>query len=608
MPFSYPGSTAAENVADPESQEVPRVPRERLPGQPRVQEAATGSSATYRYNGSRRTTVQRSSSINPTSQPNPEPRVARHHSVATADTSPPDGNRPRRENSGGQGRQRMPPILIRGGYLQSQLDGPTIPVYTLQGSNEAYISLTDLPSLQMPSLDSVPAFIPELPEPLPDEEPPPYSLQPGGYPGRAEVDEVSSQARGEERSDPQEVNNNEVISTAMTTSQRGEAVVGDGDTTEANVASRESLQSGDWSMHPQSALTNVEAVSEDISHETGEPGQGSPGDAEALDATRNRRKVKSIQRKPSREINTGDTTTAVVGRSVLSSDQNTDGIRVSPVQREGRDLESKAKNKDVGVKKRDSQKAVRAKETGLSGNVNHVSANQVRAKETGRSGNINHVSANQVRAKETGRSGNINHVSANQGTGQARGKKEMGSVGKPTEEELRGKKMQRRKMPVVPEVGSTKTVEEKKHRIKEQVLSSSKNIPGDRKQHLSSPTKAMGENNSGEPSPKAKATKVKPNLTREGSEDKLKVPVDRKSNKRQEKGAKMKTSRKSPKDVDRALKMEKNPDASSRESLSEMISLLESVRRSTGEGKPDKKARKKQRSPLDDMNFPDTKV
>ena len=80
--------------------------------------------------------------------------------------------------SEGTSRQRPRiPLLVRGGYLQSHLNGPRIPVYTIQGSNEAYIALTDLPKLQLPALDQVPAYVRDVPE-LPNYEPPPYSPVP----------------------------------------------------------------------------------------------------------------------------------------------------------------------------------------------------------------------------------------------------------------------------------------------------------------------------------------------------------------------------------------------------------------------------------------------
>nr|XP_054751746.1 uncharacterized protein LOC129257450 [Lytechinus pictus] len=75
--------------------------------------------------------------------------------------------------SGARHRPR-PPLLVRSGYLQSHVNGPRIPVYTVHGSNESYISLVDLPKLQLPALSQVPAYVRELPG-LPNYEPPPYS-------------------------------------------------------------------------------------------------------------------------------------------------------------------------------------------------------------------------------------------------------------------------------------------------------------------------------------------------------------------------------------------------------------------------------------------------
>ncbi|XP_041460198.1 uncharacterized protein LOC121411499 [Lytechinus variegatus] len=75
--------------------------------------------------------------------------------------------------SGARQRPR-PPLLVRSGYLQSHVNGPRIPVYTVHGSNESYISLVDLPKLQLPALSQVPAYVRELPG-LPNYEPPPYS-------------------------------------------------------------------------------------------------------------------------------------------------------------------------------------------------------------------------------------------------------------------------------------------------------------------------------------------------------------------------------------------------------------------------------------------------
>lgn len=88
--------------------------------------------------------------------------VARVHSVTGASGE-----------SGSRQRSRIP-ILVRGGFLQSHVNGPRIPVYTIQGSHEAYIALTDLPRLQLPALDQVPAYVRDL-HALPNYEPPPYS-------------------------------------------------------------------------------------------------------------------------------------------------------------------------------------------------------------------------------------------------------------------------------------------------------------------------------------------------------------------------------------------------------------------------------------------------
>ncbi|XP_022108307.1 heat shock protein DDB_G0288861-like [Acanthaster planci] len=79
-------------------------------------------------------------------------------------------------------RQGRPPTLVRGGYLQIHVNGPSIPVYIIPGSsNEAFIALTDLPSLQLPSLDSVPAYVSEIEDLYPTDQPPPYSPTPNEY-------------------------------------------------------------------------------------------------------------------------------------------------------------------------------------------------------------------------------------------------------------------------------------------------------------------------------------------------------------------------------------------------------------------------------------------
>ncbi|XP_033625087.1 serine/arginine repetitive matrix protein 5-like isoform X1 [Asterias rubens] len=76
-------------------------------------------------------------------------------------------------------RQGRPPALIRGGYLQSHVNGPSIPVYIVPGSsNEAYIALTDLPSLHLSSLDTVPSYVSEISDLYPNDQPPPYSPTP----------------------------------------------------------------------------------------------------------------------------------------------------------------------------------------------------------------------------------------------------------------------------------------------------------------------------------------------------------------------------------------------------------------------------------------------
>ena len=79
-------------------------------------------------------------------------------------------------SSGECGARQRPrlPVLVKGGYLQSHVNGPRIPIYMVHGSNESYIALTDLPKLQLPALNQVPAYVRELPD-LPNYEPPPYS-------------------------------------------------------------------------------------------------------------------------------------------------------------------------------------------------------------------------------------------------------------------------------------------------------------------------------------------------------------------------------------------------------------------------------------------------
>ncbi|XP_071942081.1 uncharacterized protein [Antedon mediterranea] len=119
-------------------------------------------------NSAQRTaSVRRSSSTSSAALPRPVVG-SRHHSISTADNV-------------ATRRPGRPPPLIRGGFMQSHPDGRAVPVYTIPGSNQAYISLNDLPSLQMPNMDNVPAYIPQMASlnsmqgPYPSEEPPPYS-------------------------------------------------------------------------------------------------------------------------------------------------------------------------------------------------------------------------------------------------------------------------------------------------------------------------------------------------------------------------------------------------------------------------------------------------
>ncbi len=113
--------------------------------------------------------VQRSASLNQANSTTTPRQVSRHHSVTTADVQ--------QQSSGSRsGHGRRPPPLIRGGFLQSHVNGPSIPVYTIPGSNEAYIALTDLPSLQMPTMDDVPAYVSDVHDSqFPVDEPPPYT-------------------------------------------------------------------------------------------------------------------------------------------------------------------------------------------------------------------------------------------------------------------------------------------------------------------------------------------------------------------------------------------------------------------------------------------------
>ncbi|XP_071497800.1 uncharacterized protein [Diadema antillarum] len=126
-----------------------------------------GSTRRERSRTPSRRPVQRSASVNtPTGAVTSSSRsTSRHQSVTTV-----SGGASRSESSQ---RPRLP-LLVRGGYLQSHVNGPRVPVYTIQGSHEAYIALTDLPRLQLPALAQVPAYIPESPG-LPAYEPPPYS-------------------------------------------------------------------------------------------------------------------------------------------------------------------------------------------------------------------------------------------------------------------------------------------------------------------------------------------------------------------------------------------------------------------------------------------------
>lgn len=91
-------------------------------------------------------------------------------------TRPPIRSHSVTRSSGESGARQRPrlPVLVRGGYLQSHVNGPRIPIYMVHGSNESYIALTDLPKLQLPALNQVPAYVRELPD-LPNYEPPPYS-------------------------------------------------------------------------------------------------------------------------------------------------------------------------------------------------------------------------------------------------------------------------------------------------------------------------------------------------------------------------------------------------------------------------------------------------
>ncbi|PIK43622.1 hypothetical protein BSL78_19533 [Apostichopus japonicus] len=565
------GSNEVENVTDPENQETSRGQREGISGQPRVEEV-TRSSHTNRNNGPwRAATVQRSSSINAASQPSSGPRVTRHHSVATADTSPPDNTRPRREGNH-QGRQRMPPILIRGGYLQGQLDGPTIPVYTLQGSNEAYISLTDLPSLQMPSLDSVPAFIPELPEPLPDEEPPPYSPQLGSFTGGFREDVGPSDPRGEERSDPQAVNNDEVIT--VVTSQSAEEGTPNAGAMETEDTVRQVQQLAESPPRSGGASATVETVHTDDSSRTrNEPVRGSAEEGETHNALNNNRRIKSNQRKSSREQNAANVVGAGSRRDTSVADQNKELGGTSSVQPKLRHTERGENVTDGSLKQKPAKK-------------------QEQGQEAARPENIK----NEDRTVANPRAGPLK-----------KGSKKMGA-GKPMEKEVRPRNTQRRRIPAVPEE-DRKATGEKKKRIKEQVLSSDKNIRGGRnKCHAS----AGGDAASRNPSPKRKTTKNKLHLASEVSDSEPEITGDRKlSPNKHGSGARPKTKTErmpqNERKSDRTMKSDKVLTGSSHESLSEMISLLQSVRSS--EGKPDIKTKKRQgRSPLNDINFPDTKL
>ena len=146
---------------------VVTVTTESASSQPVQRSSSSASTArpSSRGQASRGQQVHRSSSMNQSTSPaTPQRQQVRRHNSATAVDTPPN-----------RSAQRRPPPLIRGGFLQSSVNGPSIPVYTVPGSNEAYVALTDLPSLQMPSMDDVPAYVSDIQDPFPMDEPPPYT-------------------------------------------------------------------------------------------------------------------------------------------------------------------------------------------------------------------------------------------------------------------------------------------------------------------------------------------------------------------------------------------------------------------------------------------------
>ncbi|XP_038058313.1 serine/arginine repetitive matrix protein 1-like [Patiria miniata] len=118
--------------------------------------------------------VQRSSSTSAA-----HGRQARHNLGDARGATVRGASAPQQHSNPSQRQGTRPPTLVRGGYLQIHVNGPSIPVYVVPGSsNEAFIALTDLPSLRLPSLDSVPAYVSEIADLYPSDQPPPYSPTP----------------------------------------------------------------------------------------------------------------------------------------------------------------------------------------------------------------------------------------------------------------------------------------------------------------------------------------------------------------------------------------------------------------------------------------------
>ncbi|KAJ8035574.1 hypothetical protein HOLleu_19295 [Holothuria leucospilota] len=538
------GSSAADESSDHASQQSSNTRRESSSGHVRVEEVRTVSTGRNDLQR-RRPTVQRSSSIT-TGQSNPAPRITRHHSVATADTSPPDQNRPRREGNN-QGRPRMPHILIRGGYLQSQLDGPTIPVYTLQGSNEAYISLTDLPSLQMPSLDSVPAFIPELPEPVPDEEPPPYSPEPQRFsPRQGEGDSTLVNGEGD-RGNIEDSNADDHVQVISQETGPTQDVGSDGEAAPT---------SGRSDRLPSTGRSSSQCHSSGSRPETNQP-DNTGGTVEETSATSS--VPKSVRRKTSgSQPHVGRVTTGG-GRSTPMSDE--------PKSEESRALpDGKKISPKYGSVKEDPSRARKDRE---------------RLKEVGNIVSTARDVQHSSRIK-TGDNDPKQNASKNKRGGDKTGGVKSGDKGGT-----------RRKIPKVPDSNPTK-IADKKQRIKDQVLMTEKSRTGRQK------VQSESDDNSNKAHTKTGSLHCANLPETQIVTEKRENPSSTKN----ASGAKPKERRKQKgRSVQEVKNLEKNSNGSSHESLSEIVSLLESVK-----GGQEKKPKRKRSSALEEFNIPDSRV